>query len=136
MATPHRVDRVRELLLRELSDIIQRLKDPRVRLVTVVDTEISRDLRQATIYVSLIGSPEEQRQAIEGLTHALGFIRREVGQRIELRHVPELRVVYDGTAERALRISALIDQAVAQERHEPAAEGATADETEEENTPG
>jgi ribosome-binding factor A len=131
MATHHRVDRVRELLLREVGDIVQRLEDPRVRLVTVVDTEVTRDLRQATIYVSLIGSPEEQRQAIEGLTHALGYIRREVGQRIALRHVPELRVVYDHTTERASRVSALIDRAVAQERREPAA-----DSDDEEQVPG
>ncbi len=123
MATQHRVDRVREQLLREVSDIVGRLQDPRVHLVTVVDTAISRDLRQATLYVSLIGTRQQQRDAVEGLNHALGFIRREVAQRIQLRQVPELRVVYDATSERAARISALIDQAMALENRSAAARG-------------
>jgi ribosome-binding factor A len=129
MATQHRVDRVREQLLREVSDIVGRLKDPRVHLVTVVDTAVSRDLRQATLYVSLIGTREQQRDAVEGLNHALGFIRREVAQRIQLRQVPELRVVYDTTSERAARISALIDQAVALENRSATERGASSDGT-------
>lgn len=110
MASPYRVERVRQLLRREISDIVMHLKDPRVRMVTVVDTEITKDLRQATIYVSLIGTPEQQNEAVQALEKALGFIRREVAQRIDLRFVPEFRVAYDPTIERAARVMALLDR--------------------------
>ena len=109
MGSPYRVNRVRELLHRELSDIVQGLKDPRIRLVTVVDTEITRDLRHAKMYVSLFGTCEEQEDAMRGLSRALGFIRREVSRRVKLKYTPEIQVIYDDTAERASRISAMVD---------------------------
>jgi len=109
MASSYRVNRIRELLLRELSDIVAHLKDPRVRLVTVVDTQVSKDMRYAKMFVSLIGTPEEQREATAALENAMGYIRREIAQRVRLRYVPEIRVIYDNTLERAARITALID---------------------------
>lgn len=109
MGSPYRVNRIQELLRRELSDIVQRLEDPRLRLVTVVDAEISRDLSTAKVFVSALGGPEEQRAAVTALRHALGFIRREVARRIQLRQVPELEVIYDGTSERAARVGALLN---------------------------
>ena len=109
MASPYRVNRVRQLLRRELSDIVMNLKDPRAELVTVVDTEVSKDLRHAKMFFSVIGSAAEQQEAQEALQHALGFIRKEVARRISLRYVPEFTVVYDDTAERAARINSLID---------------------------
>ena len=109
MASTHRVNRVRGLLTRELSDIIRRLKDPRIRFVTVVDTELSKDLRYAKMFISVIGSPEEQQAALTALENALGYIRREVAQRVQLRVAPEIRVVYDHTLERAAELTALID---------------------------
>ena len=109
MASTHRVNRVRGMLTRELSDIIMRLKDPRIHLVTVVDTELSKDLRYAKVFVSVIGSAEEQQEAMKGLENALGYIRREVAKRVQLRIVPEIRVVYDQTIERTARLTALID---------------------------
>jgi len=63
MGSPYRINRVRELLLRELSDIVSQLKDPRIHLVTVVDTEVSRDMKYAKMFVSLMGSKEEQQEA-------------------------------------------------------------------------
>lgn len=109
MASTHRINRVREQLLREFNDIILHLKDPRIGLVTVMDTEVSKDMRYAKMFVSVIGSKEEQQEAIGALENALGFIRREVAQRIKLRYVPELRVVYDETGERAANIIGLIN---------------------------
>lgn len=109
MATPHRVNRVREALLRELSDIVRRLKDPRARFATVVDAEVSRDLRQARMLVSVLGSQDEQIAATEALQNATGFIRRELAQRMHLRYVPEISVEYDDTSERAARITGLLD---------------------------
>ena len=109
MASPHRVNRVREMLLRELSDIVMQLKDPRIRLVTVMDTEVSQDIRYAKMFVSVIGDKEEQREAMDALQRALGFIRREVARRVPLRYTPELRVVYDDTAEKAAHLTALFN---------------------------
>ena len=77
--------------------------------VTVVDLEVSRDLRQAKVYVSMIGGAEEQQQAVKALQKALGFIRREVAARVSLRYAPELTVNYDDTAERASRVDALFN---------------------------
>ena len=109
MKSLYRVNRVRELLHRELSDIVRGLKDPRTRLVTVVDTEITRDLRHAKMFVSLLGSHEEQEDAMRALYRALGFIRGEISKRVRLKYTPEIQVIYDDTAERALRISAMVD---------------------------
>lgn len=109
MATIHRINRMRQLLLRELSDILSRMKDPRIQLVTVVATEVSKDLRYAKMFVSVIGSADEQKEAMIALEKAIGFIRREVGKRIQLRYVPEIRVIYDNTMEKAAHITALID---------------------------
>ena len=109
MGSGHRVNRLRVLLVREVSDIVRRLKDPRIGFVTVVDAEVSRDLRYAKIYVSVLGDEEEKKQAMAGLEKALGYIRREVGARISLRHTPEIELVYDQTTERAARITELIN---------------------------
>ena len=111
MASSHRVGRVRETLMREFSDIVRGLKDPRVRFVTVVDTDVSADLRHATMYVSVIGSEEEKIGATKALQGATGYIRREVARRLPMRHVPEISVTYDETAERAFRLTSLIDRA-------------------------
>ena len=115
MASSHRVGRVRETLMREFSDIVRGLKDPRVRFVTVVDTDVSADLRHATMYVSVIGSEEERTGATKALQGATAYIRREVARRLPMRHVPEISVIYDETAERAFRLTALIDRANAGE---------------------
>jgi len=112
MATDQRTVRLRELLLRELGDIVTHLQDPRVRGVTVVDVELTRDLRHAKVFVSQIGTPDQQREATRALEKALGHVRHEVAQRMELRYVPELRVVYDASIERAARVTHLIDTVV------------------------
>ena len=109
MASQHRVNRVRHLLHRELSAIVMRLKDPRTQMVTVVDAEISRDLRSAKMFVSLVGTDSERKQAMAALHNALGFIRREVAKRVQLRYTPTIDVEYDDTAERAAHITALLD---------------------------
>ena len=109
MATPHRVNRVRQSLRREFSDIVRKLKDPRVRCANVVDAEISPDLRYAKLFYSVLGSEEDKADATAALENAAGFIRREVAHRLQLRHAPEVVVVYDDTSERAARLTALID---------------------------
>ncbi|NKB67269.1 MAG: 30S ribosome-binding factor RbfA [Candidatus Latescibacteria bacterium] len=105
----HRINRIRQLLLRQLSLVIDQLKDPRINLVTVVDVEVSKDLRHAQIYVSVVGDDEAKAQALEALKSAQGFIRREIAKRVQLRHVPEFTVRYDETSERAARLMGLLN---------------------------
>ena len=111
MARSHRVQRLRLQLLREAGDIVQRLRDPRLGFVTVMDVEVSsEDLGHATLFVSVLGGAEEQEKALAAMESALGFIRRELARRLTIRHVPELSVRYDDTSERAARVSAIIDR--------------------------
>ena len=82
-----RTVRISEEMKREISAIIQsELKDPRLsRLISVTNVNVTRDLRYAKVYVSIMGNDEEKKNALEGLKSAAGFIRREVGHRIQLR---------------------------------------------------
>ena len=100
------------MLHREFSDIVRNLKDPRIRLATVVDAEVSPDLKQAKMFVSVLGSEEEKTEAVVALENALGHIRREIAGRITMRHVPEISVAYDDTSERAARLTAVLERAV------------------------
>ncbi len=109
MASPQRISRVRGQLLRELTDIVGRMKDPRLQLVQVVDVELSADMSYATIFVSTLGNTDDKKQVLEGMQRGLGFIRREIAQRMRLRYAPQLRVTYDDTAVRAAHLTALID---------------------------
>ena len=112
----HRVGKVRETLHREFSRIVRELKDPRVSFVTVVDTEVSDDLKHAKMFVSVLGADEERADTMAGLQSALGHIRREIARRLPLRFAPVITVSHDDTADRAARVSALIDRAVGKER--------------------
>ena len=106
----YRVGKVREMLLRELTDIIPRLRDPRIGFVTIMDLEVTRDLKRATMYISVVGDDDAKQEATEALEKALGYIRREIAKRITLRHVPEFAVVYDDTSERAARVTSLLER--------------------------
>ena len=108
MASHQRINRVRGQLLRELSDIVMRMRDPRLQSVHIVDVELSRDMSHAKIFVSALGT--DNSEVVEGMRKGLGFIRREIAQRLSLRYAPQLHVEYDHTAERAARVTALIDQ--------------------------
>ena len=112
MGASHRVGRVRESLHREFSDIVRNLQDPRIRLVTVADAEVSPDLKHARMFVSVLGSEKEKAQAIAALENALGHIRYEIAQRISMRQAPEISLAYDDTSERGARLTALIEKAV------------------------
>ena len=125
MRTSHRVERVRELLKQEVDDIIRnRLKDPRVSgFITVTDVEVSRDLRHAKVFVSVLGPPEKQSEVIEGLTNASGFVRSELGRRLRMKFIPEVVFELDHTLEEADRVLRLIDQVAKERREREGAEG-------------
>lgn len=107
-----RSDRVRSLLQRELGTLIsEELRDPRIAFPTVTAVDITPDLRSAKVHVSVLGDDEAWGKTMKALEDAKPFLRRELGARTELRFVPELTFVQDRTAERAVRISALLREA-------------------------
>lgn len=106
-----RVNRVAEQMKKELGDIIlQKLKDPRIGFVTVTDVEVTGDLQQATVYISVLGSDKEKDQTLKGLSQAKGFIRTEIGQRIRLRITPEIEFKFDESIAYGSRIESLLSQ--------------------------
>lgn len=113
-----RTDRVGVLIQRELSEIIQRgLKDPRVSFCSISQVQVSTDLKYADIKVSVVGDKKQKRNSITGLKSAAGFLRREVGQRIGLRHAPELRFELDDSVDQLMRIDQLLNQIHTQEEN-------------------
>ncbi|HID86496.1 MAG TPA: 30S ribosome-binding factor RbfA [Anaerolineae bacterium] len=109
--TTRRQERVADLLQEEISDLLQRkVRDPRLEFVTVTAVKVSHDLRHARVYVSHLGSEEEQQAALAGLQHAAGFLRHELRARLSLRRVPELTFVLDESIERGQRILELLHQ--------------------------
>jgi len=103
-----RKERLREELRREASDILRKMKDPRVGFVSVTDVEVSQDLRHVKVFVSIFGSDEDKERTLEALEHARGFVRTEIGRRIRLRHTPEIHFRLDESIERGHRINALL----------------------------
>ena len=105
-----RTDRISEEVKKELSSVIRDLKDPRIPMMTsVVKVDVTNDLRYAKAYISIMGTDEEKKYAIKGLTAAAGFIRREIGSRIKLRCVPEFSFVIDTTIEYGAHINKLLN---------------------------
>lgn len=91
-----RSNRVAEQMKKEIADILKRkVKDPRVEFVTVTDVEVTGDLQQATVYVTVLEQQVKQAEALKGLEKAKGIVRSEVGKRIRLRKTPELAFQID-----------------------------------------
>ena len=109
-----RTGRISEEIKRVVSAIIQKeLKDPRLpEMISVLSAEVTKDLRYAKVYVSVLGSEEDKKNAVLGLKSAAGFIRREIGRRLQLRYTPELLFELDNSIERGVYITKLIDETV------------------------
>ena len=104
-----RQQRVAEAVRAELSQILQReLKDPRLGFASIVQVEMSRDLRHAKIYVSVYGSEAEREATLAALEHAKGFLRREITRRLRLRYAPELVFAADESIRHGARIAELL----------------------------
>ncbi len=107
-----RSERVADQIQREVAEIIaQELEDPRIGRVTVSGSSLSRDLSNATLYITM-PADGDVRRALEGLNRASGFVRRRLGQRVRMRYVPRLRFAHDETLDRATRVGELIDAAI------------------------
>lgn len=106
-----RTNRISEEMKKEISAIIQNeLKDPRLpQMLSVMSADVTRDLRYAKVYISVLGSEEDKHNALNGLKSAAGFIRREIGHRMQLRYTPEILFELDNSIERGAYISKLIN---------------------------
>lgn len=106
-----RTNRIAEEMKKEISNILQNdIKDPRLpKLVSIMAVNVTRDLRYAKVFVSVLGKEEEKKEALKGLKSAAGFIRREVGHRMDIRYSPELLFEIDSSIERGVYMSKLIN---------------------------
>ncbi|MGB5696785.1 MAG: 30S ribosome-binding factor RbfA [Polyangiales bacterium] len=109
-----RADRVSERIRSELMELLLRgsLRDPAARDVVVSAVRMTDDLSIARIYVRVLGEagPDRQEAVVEALVRASGFLRRELGHRLELRHVPSLEFYWDDVVDSALRIESILDE--------------------------
>ena len=104
-----RIDKINEEVKRELAMVIRELKDSRIPLMTsVVSVSVTNDLRYAKVYVSVMGDDVTKKKAIEGLKSAAGFVRREMGKRVDLRYTPEFIFVADDSIEHGAYINELL----------------------------
>jgi ribosome-binding factor A len=112
-----RTRRVGEQMQRELAGILhEELKDPRLGMISVSGVEVSRDLAHARVYISVLGGEEDVSETIKVLNKAAGFLRHQLGQRMRLRAVPQLRFLYDESLAEGARMDALIAAALAGRR--------------------
>jgi ribosome-binding factor A len=106
--------RVADQIQREIADLLRtEVKDPRVGFVTLTGVEVTPDYTHAKVFFTCMDGHEKADEAAVGLHRAGGFLRRELGYRIRLHHIPELHFVFDASVENGMRLSKLIDEAVA-----------------------
>lgn len=111
MPNPHRQEKLGELIAAETSDLLRtRMKDPRIGFASITHVEVSGDLRHAKIFVSVMGSEEEQKETMKALKHATGFLRHELASRLVLRYMPELVFKLDTSIVQGARILELINK--------------------------
>jgi ribosome-binding factor A len=105
-----RMRRVNEAVREVVSArIAEGLRDPRIGFVTVTSVDTSPDLRQARVYVSVLGDPEEREATLAGLASAHGVLQQAVAGELRLKHTPTLQFVFDESIDRGMRISELLD---------------------------
>ena len=107
---PDRMRRVNESLRQVLSESLLELKDPRIGFVTVTGVKTSPDLRQATVFVSVLGSEKKLRASMTGLVAAHGLLQARLARELRLKRTPLLTFEYDHAVEHGVRMSRLIDE--------------------------
>lgn len=111
MAKQLRIEKLQELIKQEMSKmLLNDIKDPRIGFVTVTGVEMTGDLREAKIFVSVMGDADKVQSSLDGLNSALGFVRREIGQRIRLRFTPEISFALDTSLDYGDHIQKLLLQ--------------------------
>ena len=105
-----RMRRVNEAVKEVLSEAIPELKDPRIGFVTVTGVKTSADLRQAVVYVSVLGNERKRAESLAGLASSHGVLQRRIANELRLKRTPQLTFDYDQTVEQGVRLSTLIDE--------------------------
>ncbi|MBQ3124176.1 MAG: 30S ribosome-binding factor RbfA [Clostridia bacterium] len=104
-----RIDKINGEVMRELANVIRELKDSRIPVMTsVVSVSVTNDLRYAKAYISVMGDEKTKQKAMDGLNSAQGFIRREIGKRVNLRYTPEFIFEADNSIEHGSHIDKLL----------------------------
>jgi len=104
-----RLNRLGDQIQEEVSDIIhRRLKDPRIGFVSVTGARVTADLSFAYVYVSIMGTDEDIEKGFESLVGAARFIRAELGKRLRIKRIPEIRFLYDDSSARGARIESIL----------------------------
>ena len=113
--------RVAEQIRRDLAQLLQlEIKDPRVAMVTLTDVEVTEDYAHAKVFYTTLAEPEQRLAIAAGLAQARGFLRRELGRRIKIHHLPELHFIHDTSVEHGMHLAQLIDAAVQSALSDPA----------------
>ena len=116
-STPNRSFKVADQIQRDLTELIAReLKDPRVGMVTITAVDVSADLSHANVLFTHLGGGAQAGDVLEGLNRAAGHLRTELSHRLRLFSVPQLHFKYDDSIESGMRLSNLIDEAVASDK--------------------
>lgn len=107
-----RIDRISEEVMKVLAEAIRSVKDPRVQcaMVSIVHCEVTGDLRYAKCYVSVLGSDAQAKEVMKGLKSAAGWLRREVGHKVQLRYAPELVFELDHSITHGAHISEVLHE--------------------------
>lgn len=110
MPNHRRQDQLSSVIAQELSDLMQtRMKDPRLGFASITGVDLSSDLRYAKVFVSVLGDSEEQRASLAALTHATGFLRHELAQRLTIRQAPEIQFRLDDSIARGAHVLELLN---------------------------
>lgn len=111
MLAGKRAVRVGDQILRVIADLLMtKVKDPRTQGITITGIEMSRDLKYAKVYFSIIGDQKEIGRAQAGLSSATGYIKREISARMELKYMPDLLFKYDPSMERGRTMEKLLEE--------------------------
>ncbi len=117
-----RTDRLDSQIRQELMDLMQReMQDPRIGFATVTRVETARDLGHARVWVSVLGTPEERDRSLSALTDAASWLRRRLGERLQLRHVPQLSIRLDDSIASGDRVLRLLREIESEPPPEPGA---------------
>ncbi len=107
----NRINKINEEVRRELANVIRELKDSRIPILTsVVSVNVTNDLSYAKCYISVMGDEQTKKKALEGLKSASGYIRREMGRRVDLRCTPEFIFELDDSIEHGAHINQVLSE--------------------------
>ncbi|MEB3429631.1 30S ribosome-binding factor RbfA [Citroniella saccharovorans] len=107
-----RIQRISQEIKKIISNLlIDGIKDPRIsKMTSITSVKVSNDLSYADIYISVLGRESEKEESLDGLKKAKGYIKKEIGSKIDLRHVPELRFHLDDTLDHGMKIDEILRQ--------------------------